>query len=94
MKHENYSDMNEQPISSVRGLVEAFGGTGKFADFLHVVPSAVSNMLAQNEIPRGHHLDIYLECERRGLKIDKLALFGIPENKSSRPKRRAEARVA
>lgn len=81
--------MNGQRISSIRELVGAFGGTGKLAEFLKVVPSAVSNWLAQKEIPRGYHLDIYLECERRGWKIDKEKVFGIAENKIRHPKRRA-----
>lgn len=95
MKHENYSIMNVHPISSVRDLVDAFGGTGKFAEFLNVVPSYVSNMLRDDELPRGYHLEVYLECQRRGLRIDKRALFGIEEvkDKKPNPKRRAEARA-
>jgi len=89
MKHENNSRMNGQRISSIRELVGAFGGTGKLADFLKVVPSAVSNWLAQKEIPRGYHLDIYLECERRGWKIDKEKVFGITDDKTRHPRRRA-----
>jgi hypothetical protein len=89
---ENTSAMRDSTIHTVRQLVDAFGGTGAFAEFLRVGPSAVSNMLAQDEIPRGHHLDIYLECERRGLKLDKEALFGISEPKA-RPRKRVEARL-
>lgn len=81
-------------ICTVRELVTAFDGTGKLADFLKIVPSAVSNMLAQNDIPRGYHLEIYLECERRGLRLDTEALFGLAEERPTRPKRKAEQRVA
>lgn len=96
--HEKQSCMNGQTISSVRDLVAAYGGTGKFAEFLHVVPSAVSNMLAQNEIPRGYHLEIYLDSERRGWKVDKAKVFGLEDpakgSRKPNPKRRTEARVA
>lgn len=79
MKHENTSCMNRLTIRTVRELVDAFGGTGKLAAFLEIVPSAVSNMLADDSIPRGYHLEIYLEAGRRGWEIDKARLFGILE---------------
>lgn len=89
--------MNDTPISSLRQLVDRFGGTGKFADFLHIVPSAVSNMLSQGRLPPGYHLEVYLECERQGWAVDQVAIFGLEPEKVPRkknPKRRAEARVA
>lgn len=88
--------MSEKPISTLRDLVNAYGGTGKFAEFLNVVPSAVSNYLRDDELPRGYHLEVYLDCQRRNLKIDTRALFGVDEYKvrRSHPRRRAEARAA
>lgn len=88
--------MTEQRISTLRDLVKAYGGTGKFAEFLHVVPSAVSNMLRDDELPRGYHLEVYLDCQRRNLKIDKRALFGVEEDGGGKqnPKHRASARAA
>lgn len=91
MKHEKLSCMNKSIIRTVRELVTAFGGTGKLASFLGIVPSAVSNMLADDYIPRGYHLELYLEAERRGLKIDKRSLFGISDASNQQP---ATARVA
>lgn len=52
---------------TVADLVAAFGGTGKLAEWLDVVPSTVSNWKEQNAIPTGWHLRLYLECERRGI---------------------------
>ena len=63
-------------IRTVRELVDALGGTGATARFLGIVPSNVSNWLADDDIPRGHHLELYLELERRGLRVSK-SVFGI-----------------
>jgi hypothetical protein len=97
ISHENTTSMID-PISTVRELVDAFGGTGRFAHFLNIVPSAVSNMLRDEEIPRGYHLEIYLECQRRRLSLDKYALFGLEadDDKPGRkrnPRRRAVSRA-
>jgi hypothetical protein len=87
-------------IKTVRDLVARFGGTGKFAEFLSVVPSAVSNMLSQNRIPPGYHLEIYLECERRDWSIDRVTLFGLEQDqrplrrKNQKQPSKREARVA
>ena len=58
-----------QTIETIDELVEAFGKTGKFARMLDVVPSAVSNWKADGAIPRGYHLQIYLEARRRRLRL-------------------------
>ena len=88
--HDKSSFMTNTTITTVRELVEAFGGRTQFAKFLKVVPTAVSNMVTDNHIPRGYHLEIYLECQRLGLEIDRKRLFKMIE----RPfKRRIEARV-
>ena len=78
-------------IKTVRQLVDAFGGTGQLAKFLKVVPSAVSNMLADDYIPRGYHLEIYLEAERRGFEIDKARVFKMVDRPLAR--KRVEARA-
>ncbi len=64
-------------ITSVREIVTAFGGTGKCAAFLKVVPSAVSNMLHANEIPRAYHLEILAELDENGHEIDLERVFGV-----------------
>ena len=92
MKHEKLSCMNKSQIRTVRELVTAFGGTGKLASFLEIVPSAVSNMLADNYIPRSYHLDIYLEAKRRGMSLDTRSLFGVSDFPSE--KQTMTARVA
>lgn len=88
--------MTDKPISTVRDLVKAYGGPGKFAEFLHVVPSYVSNMLRDEELPRGYHLEVYIDCKRRNLKIDTCALFGVEDYGSakSNPRKRPEVRAA
>jgi predicted transcriptional regulator len=68
-------------IETVKDLIEALGGTGKVASLLGIVPSAVSNWIAAEEIPRGHHLDIYLECQRRNLPMREIMkVLGYPKD--------------
>lgn len=71
--------MSREAIRTVRELVDAFGGTGKLSAFLNVVPSAVSNMLADDYIPRGYHFEIYVEAKRRDWTLDTQSLFGVPD---------------
>lgn len=71
--------MRNVEISSIRDLVKAFGGTGAMAEFLGVVPSAVSNMIAEDRLPRGYHLQVYLEADRRKMRLNKKAIFGLDE---------------
>lgn len=54
---------------TVTQLVDAFGGTGKLAEWLDVVPSTVSNWKEQNSIPTGWHLRLYLECKKRRIEF-------------------------
>lgn len=68
--------MKNSTIETIPELVAAFGGTGKMAEFVGVVPSAVSNWIAENAIPRGYHLQLYLEVQARGMSVD-LELFGM-----------------
>jgi hypothetical protein len=91
-ERDKSSFMTNIRITSVKQLVNAFGGRSKFAEFLKVVPTAVSNMVSDEHIPRGYHLEIYLECEERGLAIDRAKLFGMVDRPLAR-KRGAEARA-
>lgn len=86
--------MTKTTIRTVKQLVDAFGGRSKFAEFLKVVPTAVSNMVSDQHIPRGYHLEIYLEAEKRGLEIDKREVFGMGKPPAvPLARRRAEARA-
>jgi hypothetical protein len=71
-------------ITTVPALVKAFGGTGQLAEFLEVVPSAVSNWIKEDYVPRGYHLQIYLAAKDRGLKLDLLTL-GMADRPKLRP---------
>lgn len=70
--------MSETQITTVTDLVSAFGGTGRFAEWLDVVPSTVSNWKAEDAIPSGYHLRLYLECRRRRIKVEP-SVFGLLE---------------
>jgi hypothetical protein len=69
---------------TVAQLVAAFGGTGKLAEWLDVVPSTVSNWKEQNSIPTGWHLRLYLECEKRGISFAP-KIFRLKEEDHPRP---------
>lgn len=62
-------------IDTVAALVEAWGGTTALAEWADVPPSSVSNWKAQEAIPRGYHLSIYLEAKARGIPVSP-KLFG------------------
>ena len=67
-------------VRSVDALVTAFGGTKAMADWADVGMSAVSNWIASGNIPRGYHLRLYLEAQRRGILIDP-SLWGLDGGK-------------
>lgn len=90
-RHDKSPCMTNGTITTVRQLVEAFGGRTKFAKFLKVVPTAVSNMVTDDHIPRGYHLEIYLECQRLGFVIDRRQLFKMSERPLAR--KRVEMRA-
>lgn len=69
---------------TVEELVAAFGGTKAMADWADVGMSAVSNWIAQGYIPRGYHLRLYLEAQRRGILIDP-SLLGVDGGGKPRP---------
>jgi hypothetical protein len=71
----NNSHMSK--IGSVHELVEAFGGTTAVARWLGVTKSCVSNWRADGAVPRGYHLQIFLEAKRRSLTIQP-AVFNMP----------------
>lgn len=79
---------------TVAQLVAAFGGTGKLAEWLDVVPSTVSNWKEQNAIPTGWHLRLYLECKRRDIAFAPRIFRLKDEDPPANPKRRAPARTA
>lgn len=56
-------------IRNIHDLVDAFGGSGKFADWLGVTVSYVSNMLARGYLPGGFHMRVYVELRRRELSV-------------------------
>lgn len=64
-------------IGSVDELVDAFGGTTAVARWLGVTKSCVSNWRADGAVPRGYHLQIYLEAKRRSLPIH-ATVFNMP----------------
>ena len=84
-----------QIITSVDQLVDAWGGTNKFAEWADVGPSAVSNWKAQGYVPEGYHLRLFLDARARGLEVGP-SLFGLkrwpdPVDGKPRPKQQAVA---
>lgn len=73
-------------INTVSELVDAFGGNKPMADWADAGETAVCNWKAANEIPRGYHLRMWLEADRRGLSINP-KLFGVSEYVHGRVKR-------
>lgn len=67
-------------IKTIPELVRALGGTTAVSRMCHVIPSAVSNWIAHDEIPRGHHLLIYLEIKRRGLDVCPTVFGTLPQD--------------
>jgi hypothetical protein len=65
-------------IKTVADLVSAFGGNKPMADWADVGETAVCNWKDANEIPRGYHLRLWFEAERRGLSVDP-ELFGVSD---------------
>lgn len=84
-------------VRDMSQLVRILGGNAIVAEWLDVTPSAVSNWIAEGFVARGHHLQVYLELERRGLRADP-ALFGMdqitrPRIPDKRPRRGQECAV-
>ena len=53
-------------MKTVNDIVKILGGTGKTADIVGVLPSAVSNWKRAGFIPARHYFQIFRECEKRG----------------------------
>jgi hypothetical protein len=68
--------MNRKRLNSVADVIRVLGGTTRAAMFFRVGASQVSNMLAADEIPRSHHLRLYLHLTDLGYAMDLEAIFG------------------
>lgn len=77
-------------IRTVADLVTAFGGNKSMGDWADVGETAVCNWKDANEIPRGYHLRLWFEAERRGLEVDP-ALFGVSDYVSAKKRQRPSA---
>lgn len=75
-----------ETIRTVADLVTAFGGNKAMGDWADVGETAVCNWKDANEIPRGYHLRLWFEAERRGLTVDP-DLFGVGDYVGAKPKR-------
>lgn len=77
--HHEYAGMSKrETIRTVADLVSAFGGNNAMAEWADVGTPAVCNWKDANEIPRGYHLRLWLEIERRGFSVDP-DLFGVSD---------------
>lgn len=65
-------------INNVNELIEAFGGTGRFARELSTTEQNVCNFRARS-IPPGFHLKILCLCVKKGCTISP-SVFGIDPN--------------
>ncbi len=79
-------------IKTIADLVAAFGGNKSMADWADVGETAVCNWKDANEIPRGYHLRLWFEAERRGLSVDP-NLFGVAEYVGTKRRTRPAAHV-
>jgi len=83
----------KRTLTTVKEIVAALGGTARTAEWAGVGMSAVSNWLADEDIPAGWHYRLHLELEARGFSIDPAA-FGIRKDGKQRPKFRAAGAAA
>jgi hypothetical protein len=87
------TDPTEHAVRSVEEMVAAFGGTKAMADWADVGMSAVSNWIASKAIPRGYHLRLYLEAQRRGILVHP-DLFGALPKQDGKPRPSMEVNAA
>lgn len=66
-------------ITTIGGLVEAFGGDSAVANWLGITQPAVANWKARNQIPPGWYFKLFARARREGLSIDPVIL-GSDEN--------------
>lgn len=64
-------------IQTIDQLVDALGGTGEVGEWADIGANAVANWIARGWIPPGWHLRLYIEANRRGLKLAYERLFGL-----------------
>ncbi len=81
--------MTRDRIMTVEQFVHSLGGTEAVACACGLGPTAVMNWVADDYIPRGHHLRLYLIAQDRGLNVS-LTVFGLPE-KPVWPKAKVDA---
>lgn len=78
----NFTNSEHYPpmatIKTIDGLIIALGGTRRVADMMGLEMPAVSNWIARDFIPPGHHLTLFLEIWARGLNVDP-TVFGLPD---------------
>lgn len=63
-------------ITSIAGLVKAFGGTRGLSEWAGVGMSAISNWVERDQIPPGWHYRLHIEAKNRGFEIEP-AVFGL-----------------
>jgi hypothetical protein len=66
-------------IKSIDALIDALGGDTALASELGVSQPAVANWKARGEIPGGWHMRLMAKLVARGLTVDTLAVFGLPD---------------
>lgn len=59
-----------QVIRSIDELIDCLGGREAVGRLLGIGGNGVSMWKVRGEIPRGFHLDLFLECGRLGFVID------------------------
>lgn len=66
-------------IKTIDDLVDALGGDTALAAELGVSQPAVANWKARGEIPGGWHMRLMAKLVARGLTVDTLSVFGLPD---------------
>lgn len=66
-------------IKTIDDLVEALGGDTAVAAELNISQPAVANWKARKEIPGGWHMRLMAKLVARGLTVDTLSVFNLPD---------------
>lgn len=72
-------------ISTIPALIDALGGKTAVGAHLLISVNAVCNWVANDEIPVGWHLRLWLWAEDRGLVVDR-AVFGMTGRYAAPPR--------
>jgi hypothetical protein len=80
--------MVAEALSTVDALIDALGGTTAVADFLRVVPSAVSNARRDRRLPERWRYKLSRWSVERGLIVDPAVFEDPPAALSPPPARR------